>query len=82
MIVDVGMVSTRSKKQQNKKFFSQLSERDTDFMIGQSSQDEQTESRVNMFCRGTSSDNASNLARINYLQAKVHTLEENIVSKM
>ena len=41
-IVDVKMVSA-GKNQQNEKLFSQLSERDTDLMIGQSNQDEQTE---------------------------------------
>ena len=55
------MFSNRKKKQQNKK----LSERVTDFMIGQSNQAEQTESRDNMICRGTSSDNASNPTQIN-----------------
>ena len=50
-------------------------------MIGQSNQDEQIESRDNMLCRGTSSGNATNLARINYSQADVHKLEENIASK-
>ena len=75
------MVST-TKKQPNKRLFSQLNERDTDFMIGQSNQDEQTESRDNALCRGTSSDNASNLAQVNYPQTDVYTLEENIFSKM
>ena len=32
-------VSTKKKKLQNKKLFSQSSERDTDFMIGQSNHD-------------------------------------------
>ena len=76
------MVSTRKKKQQNKKLFSQLSERDTDFMIEQSNQDEQTESRDNMICRCTSSDNISNPTQVNYPQVDMHTLEENIVSKV
>ena len=76
------MVSARKKRQQNMRHFSQLSGRDTDFMIGQSNQDEQNESRDIMLCRGTSSDNATNLAQINYPQADVHTLEENILSRM
>ena len=80
-IVDVERVSTR-KKQQNKRFFSQLSERDTDFMIGQSNQDEQTGSRDKIICRGTSSDNASNSTQINYPQVDVHTLAEKIVRKV
>ena len=32
--------------------------------------------------RGLSSDNASNLNQINYPQLDMHTLEENIVSKV
>ena len=76
------MVSSRKKKQHNKRFFTQLSERDTDFMIGQSNQDDQTKSRDNMLCGGTSSDNASNPAQFNYPQVDVHTLEEIIVSKV
>ena len=79
---DVEMVSTRKKRQQNKRLFSQLGEKDTDFMIGQSNQDKQTDSRDNMLCRGTSSDNANNPAQINYPQVDVHTLEEKNVSKM
>ena len=51
-------------------------------MVGQSNQDEQTENRDNMLCRGTSSHNASKLAQIKYPQADVHTLEANIASKM
>ena len=82
MIADVEMVSTRKKKQQNKKLFSQLSEKDTDFMIGQSNQDEQIESRRYMLCRGTFPDNASNSAQINYPQVDMHTLEENIVCEV
>ena len=82
MIVDFGKVSTRKKKQQNKKLFSQLSERDNDFLIRQSNQDEQTECRDNMLGRGTSPDNASNPARINYPLVDVHILEKIIVSKV
>ena len=82
LIVKIEMVSTRKKEQQNKSPFSQLKERDTDFMIGQSSQDEQIESRDNIICRGTSSNNANNPTQNNSPQVLVHTLEENIVSKV
>ena len=51
-------------------------------MIGQSNQDEQTESRDNMLRRGTLSDNANNPGLINYPQVDVDTLEKNIVSKV
>ena len=80
-IVDVKMVSTRKKKQQNKKLFSQLSERDTVFIMGQSNQEEQTERRDSMICRSTSSCNTSNPTQVNYPQVDVHTLEESIVKK-
>ena len=80
-IVDVKMFSTR-KKQQNKKFFSKSNERDTDFVIGQSNQNEQTESSDSVICRGNSSDNKSNLTQVNYPQVDVHTLEGKIVSKV
>ena len=80
--VDIKMVSTRKRKQQNKKLFGQLSERDTDFMIGKNNQDEQIESRDNIIYRGTSSDNVSNPTQANYPQVDVHTLEENVVSKV
>ena len=51
-------------------------------MIGQSNQDEQIESRGNMICKGTSSNNASNPTQINYPQVDVHTVVKNIVSKV
>ena len=51
-------------------------------MIGQSNQDEQIESTDNMICRGTSSDNVSNLTQVNYPQVDVHTLGENILDKV
>ena len=52
------------------------------FLIGQSNEDEQTEKRDDMLCRGTSTDNASKPAQIYYPQLDTHTLEENIVSKV
>ena len=76
------MASTRKKKQQSKKLFIQLSEKDTHFMIGQSNQDEQAESRDCMIYRGTSSDNTNNPTQVNYPQVDMHTLEKNIVSKI
>ena len=51
-------------------------------MNERSNQNEKIESRGNVLCRGTSSDSASNPAQINYPQVDVHTLEENIVSKV
>ena len=51
------MVSTRKKKQQNKKLFSQLSKSDADFMIGQSNHETQASNKNNMADKGTSSNN-------------------------
>ena len=59
-----------------------MSEKDTDFMIGQNNQDEQIESRDNIICRGTSSANVSNATQVNYPQVDLHTLDEDIVSKI
>ena len=72
-IVEVKMVFTREKRQ-NKRLFSRLSERGTDFLIGQSNHDEKMESRDNMICRGTSSDKISNPTQVKYPQIDVHTL--------
>ena len=82
LTVDFEMVSTKKKKQQNKRLVSQLGEEDTDFMIGQSNHDVQTESRNSMTYRCTSSDNTSSPTQINYPQVDMHKLEENIVSKV
>ena len=76
------MVFTRRQRQQNKMLFSQLGEKDTFFMIGQSNQDEQIESGHNMICRGTSLDHTSNPTQVNYSQRVVRTLEEDIVSEV
>ena len=76
------MVSTRKKKQQNKKFFIELSEKVFDFLIGRSNQDEQIESRGYILYRGTSSDNANHPVQINYRQVDVHSFEEYFISKV
>ena len=81
MIVDLEMFSTRKKKQQIRRPFSPLSERQAIFMVGQSNQNEQTKNRDNMLFRGTSLDYACNPAQNNYPQIDVNTLEENIASK-
>ena len=59
-----------------------MSERDFDFMLGQSNQDEQIKSRESILCRGTCSHNASNPAQIKYPQVVAHKLKENNVSKV
>ena len=62
--------------------FSQLNEADTDFMVGQNNHDARIEGRNSITDKGTSLDNARNPAQANYLQEDMHTLEENIVSKV
>ena len=81
--MEVKIVSTRKKKQQNMRLFSRpLSQRDTDFfMIAQNNPDEQTESRDNMICRGTSSGKVSDPTQVIHSRVNVQTLEENVVSK-
>ena len=74
------MVSTRKKKQQNKRFFSQLSERVTDF--GLSNHDVQNENIDSVTHRGTSSDNTNNVTQVNYPQVDMNTVEDNFVSKV
>ena len=76
------MVSTRKKKQQIKKLFSQLSEVYTGFVIGQSNHRVQTESRDNMTYRGTSWDNQNNPTQMNYAQVDMPSFEETLVSKV
>ena len=81
-IVDIRTVSTIKKKQQSKNLLSQLSERGTDFTIGQSNFDAQIKSRDSMIHRGTSSDNRKTSTQIYQPQVDIHTLEGNIVSKV
>ena len=81
-IFDGKVVSTWKKKQQYKKHFSQLSEGDTNFMIGQSNHDVQSENIDSVTHRGNSSDNTNNLTQVNYPRVDMHTLEENIVSNV
>ena len=76
------MVSSRKKKQQNKRLFSKLGEADTDFIIGHSNHGLQTENRGNMVNVNTSSDNTNNPTQVNHSQVDVHTLEDYIVSKV
>ena len=76
------MVSTRKKKQQNKRLFGQLSEGDTDFVVGQSNHDVQNENVDNVAHGGTSPDNANHLTQVYYPRVDMNTLEENFVNKV
>ena len=76
------MVSTRKKKPQNKRLFSQLSESDADFMTGESNHEAQASNRFNAIDEGTSSNKITDLVQVNSPQVDMRTLEENIVSKV
>ena len=76
------MVSTRKIKQQNKRLFSHLSEFNTGFMIGQSNHRIRTESQVKTADKGISLDDINNNTQANYPEVDMHTLEENIGSKV
>ena len=76
------MVFTRKKKQQNKKFLSQLSESDADFMIGRSNQSAEAKVEENSTRRGNSLNNTNDTTQANYPQVDMHTLEKNIVTKV
>ena len=63
-------------------FFNRLSESDADFMIGQSNHQVPTTKKTNAVDEGTSSSNFTGPFRVNNPQVDMHTLEENIVSKV
>ena len=75
------MVSTRKKKEQNRRFCSQMSKSDTDLMNGQSNHDVQTESRERMTYTSTSSDNTNNPTQGNYPLVDMHTLGKKLLVK-
>ena len=76
------MVSSRKKRLQNKKLFSQLSEGDTDFMIGQSNHDVQNGNIGSVTHRSPSSDNTNNPTQVLFRQVDIHILKENSVIKV
>ena len=76
------MTSTRKKRQQNKKIFSQLCESDIDFMIGQNNLEAQTENRTNTVEQNVTSTKINSTTHINDSEVDVHTLEKNIVNKV
>ena len=81
-MVNFNMVSTRKKKQQNKKLFCQLDESDADFMIGQSNHEDQAGSKTNVVDIGISSNNMNDPIQVNSPQVDMHTLEENVLRKV
>ena len=79
---DFNTVFTRKKRQQIMRFHSQLSESDADFMVGQSNHDAQTEKRASASGSGTFLNNTNNATQVKGTQVAMHTLEEDIVSKV
>ena len=75
------MVSTRKKRQEKKRLLTQLSDSDSDFMIGQSNHEPQTESRTNTVEENITPNKVNNPAQVNDSQVDVHTLEKNIAHK-
>ena len=76
------MVSTRNKKQQNRRLFSQLSDSNANFLIGQKDHEAQIESRANTADRDNSSNNTNCRNQVNGSQVDMQALEKNIVSKV
>ena len=76
------MVSTKKKKQQKKTLFSHLIESDVEFVVGQRNHEAQTSNKTNAVDEGTSSNNITGPIHVNSPQVYMHTLEENIVSKV
>ena len=76
------MVSTKKKKQQSKRISSHLGESDADFMIGQSNHEAQAGNKTKTVDEGTSSNNVTGPIKANSPQMDMHTLEENVVSKV
>ena len=69
------MVSTPKSIQQNKKLLSQLTEFDTDFMIGQN-HETQPGDKFNTADGNTTLNNANNWIQVNVSRVDIHTLEE------
>ena len=76
------MVSTPEKKKHNKRLFSQLDESDVDFMVKQNNHEAQAGSKTNVVDRGTSSNKKRGSIQVKNPHMDMHTLEENIVSKV
>ena len=81
-IVDFDMLSTRNKRQQNKRFFIQSSEPFTDPMIDPDSYENQTESRGNTADRNVILNRANNSTQIKGSQVDMHTLEKTIADRV
>ena len=76
------MVATRNKRQQNKRLLRQLSESDTDVMIGQTNHEIQFNDRTNTADGNITLNNANNSTQVNGSQVDMYTLERNFVCKV
>ena len=79
---DFNRVSTRKKKQENKRVLSQLSESDAEFLIRQTNREAQTENRSNVADGDISLNNANSLTQISGSQVDLYTLYKNIANKV
>ena len=70
------MISTRRNKEQNKNILSQLTESDTDFMIGQINHETQPGDRINTADKNTTLNKANISIQVNGSQMDIHTLEK------
>ena len=79
---DFALNSTCKENEQNKKLFSQISESDTDFMIGQINCEIQIESRARITEENVTSNNANNSVAVDSFEEGVRTLERSITAKV
>ena len=76
------MVSTRNKRLQNKRLLNQLSESDTDFMMGQNNYGAQNENRSNTADGNITLNSTNNPTQVGGPEVDMHTGEKNIVHKV
>ena len=77
--VDFNMVSTRKKKQQNRRFLRQLTESHPDIMIKQSNHDAQNERRASVGDGDTSFNGTNDPTQVNGSQVDTRTLEKKLL---
>ena len=69
-------------RQQNKKLLSQLSEPDTDFLIGQSNNENRIEDRSVTADGNIAFNDTNKLTHVSGSQVDMHTLEKNVANKV
>ena len=80
--VGVSIVSTRKKRQQNKKIFSQISDSDTDFVIGRKNLEIQTESRMGRVEESVTSNNSDDSNPVDCSQIVFSILERSFANRV